>query len=305
MKNIILANYGGPDKEAELRPYLFNLFSDPSVIKIPGGKLTRNFFASRVSKSRSKRVAVKYEKIGYSPLNRITENLVKKLNDRTRDRFFTGMIYCEPFLIREATEIQSDAVYILPMFPHYSFTTTGAVLSQAAETGKEVYYIKHFWSNEVLNRYIINSIKEHSRGTKKTAVVLSAHSIPLKYERLGDPYLKQIGDHFQKIKEGLGTEDIYIGFQSKIGPVKWAEPELDEVIRNIKTAGFEKIVLYPMSFLLDNFETKYDLDLQYKELATGTYGMEYERVECFNDSDKMIDIIFDVIREAKWSKLES
>ena len=51
-----------------------------------------------------------------------------------------------------------------------------------------------------------------------------------------------------------------VGFQSKIGRMKWLEPATEKVLTDMKNDGLQEIIIVPISFLTENLETLYDID---------------------------------------------
>ena len=70
---VLLLNLGGPEKPEDVQPFLFNLFSDPEIIRIPFPILQKPL-AWFISSRRAKTSQENYQQIGGgSPLRRITE----------------------------------------------------------------------------------------------------------------------------------------------------------------------------------------------------------------------------------------
>src|SRR5438309_4441769 len=76
---VLLFNLGGPERLDDVRPFLFNLFSDPDIIRLPWRALQRPL-AWLISNQRYKLSRGYYEKIGGgSPLRRITDEQARTL----------------------------------------------------------------------------------------------------------------------------------------------------------------------------------------------------------------------------------
>jgi ferrochelatase len=79
---VVLMNLGGPDSLDAIEPFLFNLFSDPDIFKIPIGQ---KMFANIISKRRAPKVAEEYKLIGgESPINEGTEKQRSLLENKLR-----------------------------------------------------------------------------------------------------------------------------------------------------------------------------------------------------------------------------
>ena len=57
---IVLLNMGGPDSLEAVEPFLYNLFSDRELIRLPMGALLQRPFARLISHFRAKKVRLSY-----------------------------------------------------------------------------------------------------------------------------------------------------------------------------------------------------------------------------------------------------
>lgn len=300
MKQIVLVNYGGPENPSQIQDYLFRLFSDKNVIQLPGGRIYQKLFAQIISRARAKKLKRNYEAIGGSPLLSLTNSLVHKLNKKGKHRYYTAMAYTPPFIPDVLDSLAEDNVFVFPLFPHFSQTTTGACLFLTKKSKKRIFYLREYWSDPDFNSLIVKRIKEIA--SEKAAVILSAHSIPLKYAERGDSYLGSIHSHFKLLKNLLPGYSLFLGFQSKLGPLKWAGPELKEVLQDIKNKRFENLILYCLSFVVDNYETTFEIDISYRDDIIFKSNLAFKRIPCLNDSEDFISFIEKKVDEEQWLK---
>lgn len=303
MKQIVLVNYGGPENPSQIRDYLFRLFSDKNVIQLPFGGIYQKLLAQIISRTRAKKIRRNYEAIGGSPLFSITKSLVNKLNQKGKHLYYKAMAYTPPFIPDVLESLPEENVFIFPLFPHFSQTTTGACISLVKKSKKRIFYLREYWTDPDFNALILKRIKETVSQREKAAALLSAHSIPLKYAERGDPYLESIHGHFKLLKNKLPGYSLFLGFQSQSGPLKWAGPELKEVLQNIKNKGFENLVLYPLSFVIDNYETVFEIDIFYRGDILYKPNSAFTRIPCLNDSEDFISFIGKKVDEDKWLEL--
>ena len=107
---VVLFNMGGPDSLEAIEPFLFNLFSDPDIFRIPVGQ---KLFAKMMSRFRGPKVEKKYKQIGgKSPINKWTElqrsmleQELQKVNAKIE--VFTAMRYWKP-TINDTAEVISE-----------------------------------------------------------------------------------------------------------------------------------------------------------------------------------------------------
>lgn len=71
---VFLFNFGGPETEADVEPFLLKLFEDPFIIRAPIGQFFRNLLARRIARKRAPKAAAEYKEIGFSPINGFTKD---------------------------------------------------------------------------------------------------------------------------------------------------------------------------------------------------------------------------------------
>lgn len=305
MKAIVLLNMGGPNNLQEVEIFLKNMFNDKNILPIKSTVL-RKFVAYMITSARKKEAQNNYRALGgQSPLGGYTKKLIEKLQKNLPDVFITqAMRYTPPFAkdaIKELLYHNIKEVYLLPLYPHYSTTTTLSSLEDFYNSAKGLGYharfhdIANFYENKLFNEAIIEKIEEAMRGcdTKEYDLIFSAHSLPQKIIQKGDPYLDEVSEHVQILQDLLGNRfnNYHLAFQSKLGPVKWLEPSLEDKLREIKN---KKVLIYPISFVLDNSETEFELHIEYKEIAKALGFEEYKVARCPNDSDRFVRALIDI-----------
>ena len=281
---VILLNLGGPDSIDSIEPFLRNLFSDPDIFRFPLSSLTQKLFANLVSKFRSKKVRSYYEKIGgRSPILEITNSQAKKLKaeftgENTDLNIYIGMRYWKPFIKDALTKALSEGVekfILLPLYPQFSFTTTGSSLNEfkrLAEKFKinpdDVRVIRSYPDDELFVEAVVEKINESMNKFSKIeltdfAVLFSAHSIPLRFVEEGDPYPQEVEKTVKAVVKKLNFKgEFKIAYQSKVGPVKWLEPSVFDAIRDFAKRKIKNLLIVPISFVSDNLETLYELEIK-------------------------------------------
>ncbi|BCD67932.1 ferrochelatase [Nitratiruptor sp. YY09-18] len=305
MKGIVLLNMGGPNNLEEVELFLRNMFNDPNILTIRN-TLLRKFVAYLITQSRKKEARSNYKKLGgASPLNFYTDKLITKLSNTLPDVYITkAMRYTPPFAkdaIKELVAHNIAEVYLIPLYPHYSTTTTKSSLEDFYNTAKGLGYharfhdIANFYDNRLYNQAIIEQIDEALDGEKSDEyeLIFSAHSLPQSIIKKGDPYLYEVTEHTKILKNMLGHRfaGYHLAFQSKLGPVKWLEPSLEEKLNELKG---KKVLIFPISFILDNSETEFELHIEYKEIAKSLGIKEYRVARCVNDSDTFVKALVDI-----------
>ncbi len=304
-KALILLNMGGPNNLQEVEVFLKNMFRDENILPIKG-QLLRRFVAFMITTMRKSEAKKSYEALGgKSPLVMHTQKLVKKLQYQLVDTYVTfAMRYTPPFAkdtIKEMIARNIKEVFLLPLYPHYSTTTTKSSLEDFYNTAKGLGFharfhdIANFYEHSLFNEAIVQQIMQSVDNTQEYELIFSAHSLPQKIVDRGDPYLQEIQEHVKILSNLLGDRfsSYHLAFQSKLGPVKWLEPSLEEKLQEMKG---KRVLVYPLSFVLDNSETEFELHIEYKEIAKGLGLQEYKVVPCLNDSDAFVEALIDIYR---------
>ena len=304
-KALVLLNMGGARDKSELKMFLTNMFNDENILTIKN-TFIRKMVASFITNSRLESAWKNYEKIGnHSPINPLTEQLVNKCNDKIENyKTYQVMRYTPPFAKEIISQIKKDGikeVLLLPLYPQYSTTTTKSSLEDFIKFAKNSFSISSietFYKNDKFNECIVNEILNNVEDETSYNLVFSAHGLPQKIVDAGDPYEKQMKEHVKILSEELQKREknfksINLAYQSKVGPLKWLEPSLENMLKNFKN---ENVIIYPLSFIVDNSETVFELDIEYKEIAHEIGIKEYKVCSCVNDSEEFIEAIKDIIK---------
>lgn len=304
-KALVLLNMGGARDKSELKMFLTNMFNDENILTIKNAFI-RKMVASFITNSRLESAWKNYEKIGnHSPINPLTEQLVNKCNDKIENyKTYQVMRYTPPFAKEIISQMKKDGikeVLLLPLYPQYSTTTTKSSLEDFIKFAKNSFNISSietFYKNDKFNECIVNEILNNVEDETSYNLVFSAHGLPQKIVDAGDPYEKQMNEHVKILSEelqkrGKNFKSINLAYQSKVGPLKWLEPSLENMLKNFKN---ENVIIYPLSFIVDNSETVFELDIEYKEIAHEIGIKEYKVCNCVNDSEEFIEAIKDIIK---------
>ena len=313
---IVLLNLGGPTSELAVRSFLENLFGDQDIINLGGGKF-QGRLAKIIAKFRYKGVAEKYREINAcpngcqgskycpnrqnkvvsdccSPINSLTElqrrTLEKQLKEAWPGHFvkvYTAMRYWVPFdydVFEEAVSDKIDHLVLLPLYPQFSFTTTGSsfrnweAIRMDRPAGSpapawEEYLVGQYHLNphylSALNKRIDERLQEDFTDEERSKVhlVFTAHGTPLSEVNKGDPYTRQIEETVDAIMKMRNyRETHWLGYQSKVGPAKWTQPNTEELVLRLIDYGIKHMVLIPVAFVTDHIETVHELDIELREV---------------------------------------
>ncbi len=311
---VVIFNLGGPDGLDAVRPFLFNLFNDPAILRMPA--ILRWPLARLISTRRAPVAREIYRKIGgRSPILEQTmaqrDALQAALGTGGETRVFVAMRYWRPFADQCAAEVmayQPDRIVLLPLYPQFSTTTTGSfqlVWQQAARkaglgartTGICCYPTEPGFIDSVAEATSQAINRAAAFGTPR--VLFSAHGLPKKIIAAGDPYQAQIEATVAAIRAQLSGPSFEwaVCYQSRVGPVEWLKPYTDTEIREAAKAG-KPIVVVPVAFVSEHSETLVELDIDYREMALAEGASCYERVATVGVAAPYIDGLARLVGEA-------
>lgn len=302
---IVLMNLGGPEVRDDVAPFLYNLFMDPAIIDLPVGGIFRHWLSKFISKTRSRSVGEDYEAIGGgSPINRLTreqartlERLLNRHHAKSLGlcfRTYIAMRYWKPSsedAARQMHEDGVDKVLLLPLYPQYSKTTTGASLAywHALEKTGEIptwpsTFVYEYAANpkyiQALSERIDEGLQRFPKEVRSDVQLLfSAHGTPVREMReRRDPYCCLIHSTVDRVMKHRGPDrPFHVAFQSKVGPAEWLTPSTPDKLEGLAEEGHRSVLVVPVAFVTDHIETSFELDIEYREEAE-QFGIEHYEV---------------------------
>lgn len=319
---VIFLNMGGPDSLQAVQPFLFNLFSDREIIHL-GHAFLQPLIARFIASRRAPKSARNYAQIGgKTPLTAITQAQAEAVQQELAKRNLTvpcmpGMRYWHPRtpdVLKKLSEMGIRKVMGLSLYPHYSKATSGSsigdFLENAMALGIETTTIESFYTHSdyinALKQSIDASLEalraKYGDLPQDMTLLYSAHSLPVKFIEEGDPYLQHMEETIRCLEMKTNLSGI-LAFQSRSGPVKWLTPATDHMLMELGQKGIKNVLILPISFVSDNIETLYEIDIQYAELVK-KFNMHIYRVPSLNTHPYFIRCLTDLIlrqaQEVRW-----
>ncbi|KAH0990138.1 hypothetical protein GBA52_001621 [Prunus armeniaca] len=221
---VLLLNLGGPETLHDVQPFLFNLFADPDIIRLPRlFQFLQQPLAKLISVLRAPKSKEGYAAIGGgSPLRKITDEQANELKKALKSKdlpvnVYVGMRYWYPFTEEAVQQIKKDRItrlVVLPLYPQFSISTTGSSIRVLQD-------------------------------------IFSAHGVPESYVKdAGDPYKDQMEECIFLIMKELKSRGINnehtLAYQSRVGPVQWLKPYTDEVLVELGQKGVKSLLAVPV-----------------------------------------------------------
>jgi ferrochelatase len=316
---VLLLNLGGPEQLEDVRPFLFNLFADPEIIRLPVPWLQKPL-AWFISTSRARKSQENYGQIGGgSPLRRITEEQAVALKERLQDHgqeadVYIGMRYWYPFTEEAIARIKRDGIeelVVLPLYPQFSISTSGSSFRLLEKLWKEDPALEKIRYTLIPSWYArpgyvramaeliaqeLDALPDPSQGH----VFFSAHGVPVSYvEEAGDPYQREIEHCVDLIMQALGRPNHHtLAYQSRVGPVEWLQPYTEDAISELAEQGVNNLVVVPISFVSEHIETLQEIDIEYREIADEAGIETFRRVPALNTHPGFIDDMATMVTDA-------
>ncbi|MEH2157109.1 ferrochelatase [Nostoc sp.] len=316
---VLLLNLGGPDKLEDVGPFLYNLFSDPEIIRLPFRWLQKPlawFIATR----RTRTSQENYKQIGGgSPLRRITEAQGEALKEQLgflgqEVNIYVGMRYWHPYTEEAIAQITQDKVehlVILPLYPQFSISTSGSSFRLLDKLWQEDpklqpidYTVIPSWYKQpgylqAMAELIAQELEQYP-NPDEVHIFFSAHGVPKSYvEEAGDPYQVEIEECTALIMQTLNRPNAHtLAYQSRVGPVEWLQPYTEDALKELGAEGVKDLVVVPISFVSEHIETLQEIDIEYREVAEEAGIHNFRRVPAPNTHPVFINALAELVIDA-------
>ncbi len=320
---VVLLNLGGPERIQDVGPFLYNLFADPEIIRLPNPALQKPL-AWLISSLRAGKSQAAYRSIGGgSPLRRITEQQARELQSTLRQRgieatSYVAMRYWHPFTESAVADIKADGideVVVLPLYPHFSISTSGSSFRELqrlrqgdpAFSKLPIRCIRSYYNDPGYIGAMAELIGKEIQACPDPAtahVFFSAHGVPKSYvEEAGDPYQQEIEQCtaliMEKLAEVVGHSNPHtLAYQSRVGPVEWLKPYTDDALNELGESGVKDLVVVPISFVSEHIETLEEIDIEYREIATEAGITNFRRVPALDTTPSFIQGLANLVQHA-------
>lgn len=312
---VLLANLGTPDSPTpkSISRYLWQFLTDPRVVDLPRCKWYP-LLKAIILPLRSKRIAKNYQAIWTeqgSPLLAISRQQKDALqayldNQNINTQVEIAMTYGNPSMqsaVKNLLKNQVERIIVLPLYPQYSSSTTGAVFDAFANALKEERglvpfdFIHSYHIDENYINALANSIKVRLKSDE--FLLFSYHGIPLRYEKMGDYYREHCKQTTIAVVNKLGLTENQWGmtFQSRFGREEWLQPYTDKFLESAATQNIQKIAVICPGFSVDCLETIEEIDKENRENFLKNGGQSYQYIPALNVEHAHIEMMGKLILE--------
>ena len=298
---LLLLSFGGPEGVDDVIPFLENV--------------TRG---RGIPRARLEQVAEHYYHFGgVSPINAQNRALLAALGDELREHGITLPIYFgnrnwHPLLEDTLAQMDADGVRDVLVFVTSAYSSYSGCRQYREDIARAVSglgvttmrfdKIRVFFNHPGFIEPMAAKVKDvlatlPSDRREHVEVVFTGHSIPLSMAR-GSAYERQFQAAGSLVTELAGLSRHHIAWQSRSGPphVPWLEPDVLDVLRELRDAGASDVIVIPLGFISDHLEVLYDLDVEAQDLAKDV-GLNMIRVPTVGTDPAFVAMIRELIEE--------
>ena len=314
---VLLVNLGTPEAPTPtaLRPYLKEFLSDPRVVEIP--RLIwwpiLNFIILNI---RPKKSAEKYASVWTKDGSPLMVNSIGQLEGLKRLLMEANkkivvelaMRYGNPSIdsaILRMMDQDVQKLFILPLYPQYSGSTTATVFDKVFESiaklrnPPSLRLRKSFHDHPMYIASIASDIEKYwSRNGKPDQLLFSFHGVPLRSLQDGDPYHCQCHKTARLVAEKLSLEDSdwTISFQSRFGKAEWLKPyTTSTIVKLAQERNIKKLHVICPGFISDCLETLEEINMEAREDFLEAGGSDFKYIPCLNFSENAIKLIHSLV----------
>jgi protoporphyrin/coproporphyrin ferrochelatase len=278
---VLCMAYGSPDGDAGVEAYFTH---------IRGGRPP--------SREALEHLRERYRAIGGSPLSDITRAQAESLARELGVPVFVGMKHAPPFIdegVAAAKAAGTVRLIGLPLAPHYAEMSVGSYLAAIKKAWPgELIFIRGFHDHPAFVSAVRALVDEARAGFDPELVIFTAHSLPARIEREGDPYRERLLESSRLVAEAARLSAWEFAFQSASTTGEpWLGPTLSERLGAIE-AG--RVLVCPIGFVADHLEVLYDIDIEAMAQARAR-GIELRRTASFNARPQFIQALAAIVRD--------
>lgn len=303
------------DRKGSPRAVLLMGYGSPAGPKDVPGFLREVLRGREPSAAHVQEYCRRYDLIGWSPQMRITEHLRAELEQRLHAqgdprRVFLATKHWAPHIAEVIPQLAAQGireVLAIPLSPYASPWILRPYL-EAIEQGRshakapiEVEVRSGWHRSPELRAYWAKAI----RGTMAKAgsapfVFLSAHSLPQRHQREGDPYPAILHETAELVAAETGLARWEFTYQSAGNTTEaWLGPDITERMAAREKEGYREQVVASIGFLFDHLETLYDLDVVVQKAAR-EHRIGYHRVPMPNDDAHVVEALAAIVAAPTW-----
>jgi ferrochelatase len=228
------------------------------------------------------------------------------------------MRHWSPWIEETVRDMAADGVQkavAVVLAPHYSSMSIARYFKKI-ESGLAMYeasidfeYVNGHHDAPKYIQALVNRVREGIARWPEAEhdsvhVILSAHSLPERILKMGDPYQDQLLETARLVAAGAGLRDDQWSWSYQSAGRSgepWLGPQIQDHVAALAEKGVRNIVSVPIGFVCDHVEILYDIDILTQGVAR-KLGVRLERPPALNDDPLYMETIADLVRQRaqKW-----
>ncbi|MCH9626747.1 MAG: Ferrochelatase [Chlamydiales bacterium] len=309
MTAYLIVNFGGPRSLDEIEPFLSALLTDRDVVRTKLPRVLNHYLFRRVARKRSVKISQDYLSIGgSSPIYSDTEYVASQLRLKYKSPVLTFHRYLPATHADSLAALEAldyEEIRVFPMFPQFTYATTGSVARffqdrLSEKTLNKLKWVKSYPSHpafiQATQAAIREFLKERSLKEEETLFFFSAHGVPQTFVDQGDLYAYECQLSYKNVMKGFSNVESLLAYQSKFGPGEWLRPYTQEVCEQIQKyqKGRQTILFIPISFTSDHIETLFEIEQEYLPIIL-EQGLAAYRLPALNRRPDWIEAIATIL----------
>jgi ferrochelatase len=302
--------YGSPNRLDDVEAY----FTD-----IRGGRTP--------SRAAVEELTGRYRRVGVpTPLLAVSMELGRELErllnlDPPDDDIYTvhlGMKHWSPHIataVEEIVESGADRLVAIVLAPHYSKISTegyrrkveaalvgarGRSTPNGSAAPIRLDFVESWYE---LDGYLqavaenVRLVRAQFLNPEDVVAVFTAHSLPARILKEGDPYQEQLLRTSELVARRAGIEQWRFSYQSQSQSGEpWLGPDLVDTVEELAAHGHRSILVASVGFIADHLEIFYDIDIEAKEKADAL-GIELRRAPMLNADPRLAQALHALVAE--------
>lgn len=316
---VVILHWGGPDAPEHVDAFLQNVYEDPAMVYLPGGRFFRPLFSKAAWTIHRKAIRNRFKAVGgYSPAIRLAEEQARGLQGRlVRDCHSSGgakfktyfaMQYWHPFAKDTARRLerdQIDQVILVPGFlQQFKAGADNVIASWVAQTDANetprwpAARLDGLASHPLVIRAISERVHQalqrfprHER--KKVRIVFAASGVPKREERAYYRQVQRMADIIMGLRGQSTPADV--AFYGHFGPINGKGPDLKRTIESIARTGVRNVLVVPLCCVTDTLHTTQYLDMACRRSAVRVGIKQYEVAQALNSHGLFLDALAELV----------
>ncbi len=292
---ILLVSFGGPEKPADVMPFLENVTRGRAV---PPERLAE--------------VARHYHHFGgRSPINDQNRALLQNLRALLEREgpplpVYWGNRNWHPLLADTLRQMTRDGItrafaFVTSAFSSYSgcrqYRENLAQAKIDAGAGLTIEKLRVYYNHPGFLGPVARNVRAALAELPGARLIFTAHSIP-ESMALTSPYESQLREASGWVAAACGQAGFDLVYQSRSGPptVPWLGPDILDHLRQLHATGIRSVILAPIGFTSDHLEVVYDLDTEAQTLCR-ELGMKMIRAGTPGNDPEFVTMIRELVLE--------